>query len=168
MTNQEIGERISIARAKAGLNKKELAQKIKVADSTIKRYEDGVISKIKMPIIESIAYATAVNPMWIIGKSNDMEWPELVYKQKVSHKQYVQKWNIQYYEDKMLESFIQLEDTNKKKAISYVDNLLKIQKLDRQQAAILSAAAHERTDIEVTEEMRKHDDNIMNDDSEWE
>ena len=30
------------------------------------------------------------------------------------------------------------------------------------------AAAHERTDIEVTDEMRKHDDDIMNDDSEWE
>ncbi len=30
------------------------------------------------------------------------------------------------------------------------------------------AAAHERTDIEVTEEMKKHDDDIMNDDSEWE
>lgn len=30
------------------------------------------------------------------------------------------------------------------------------------------AAAHERTDIEVTEDMRKHDDDIMMDDSEWE
>lgn len=32
----------------------------------------------------------------------------------------------------------------------------------------LLAAAHERTDIEVTDEMKKHDDDIMNDDSEWE
>jgi transcriptional regulator with XRE-family HTH domain len=29
-------------------------------------------------------------------------------------------------------------------------------------------AAHERTDIEVTDEMRQHDNDIMNDDSEWE
>lgn len=29
-------------------------------------------------------------------------------------------------------------------------------------------AAHERTDIEVTEEMQKHDDAIMDDDSGWE
>lgn len=29
------------------------------------------------------------------------------------------------------------------------------------------AAAHERTDIEATESMRKHDDDIMMDDSEW-
>nr|DAP71232.1 MAG TPA: bifunctional HTH-domain containing protein/aminotransferase [Caudoviricetes sp.] len=32
----------------------------------------------------------------------------------------------------------------------------------------LLAAAHDRTDINVTEEMKKHDDDIMNDDSEWE
>lgn len=29
-------------------------------------------------------------------------------------------------------------------------------------------AAHERTDIELTDEGRQHDDDIMNDDSEWE
>lgn len=168
MTNKEIGKRIQVARTSAGLNKKELAQKIKVADSTIKRYEDGEIIKIKMPIIESIAYATAVNPMWIIGKSDNMEWKEYLDIQKKSRKQYAEKWNIQYYEDKLLESFTQLENINKKKAISYVDNLLEIQKLDKQQTALLDAAAHERTDIEVTEEMRKHDDNIMKDDSEWE
>ena len=74
ITNKEIGKRIEIARINAGLNKKELAQKVKVADSTIKRYEDGEISKIKMPIIESIAYATAVNPMWIIGESDNMKY----------------------------------------------------------------------------------------------
>lgn len=37
MTNKEIGNRIRFARENANLNKKELAQKIKVADSTIKR-----------------------------------------------------------------------------------------------------------------------------------
>ena len=29
-------------------------------------------------------------------------------------------------------------------------------------------AAHERTDVEVTDEMRKHDQDIMMNDSEWE
>lgn len=73
MTNIEIGNRIRIAREKKGLNKKELAQKIQVADSTIKRYEDGDIKKIKMPIIESIANTLHINPMWIIGKEPIME-----------------------------------------------------------------------------------------------
>lgn len=31
-----------------------------------------------------------------------------------------------------------------------------------------AVAAHERTDVNVTDEMKKHDDDIMNDDSKWE
>ncbi|MGN8630301.1 helix-turn-helix domain-containing protein [Blautia sp. HCP3S3_G3] len=42
-----------------------------------------------------------------------------------------------------------------------------LQKLILKSSSLL-AAAHERTDIEVTEDMRKHDDDIMMDDSEWE
>lgn len=167
MTNKEIGKRIEIARTRAGLNKKELAKKIKVADSTIKRYEDGEIKKIKMPIIESIAYATAVNPMWIIGKTDDMEWVEYLEIQKESRRRFAKQWNLQFYEKKLLESFSQLTDENKKRSINYTENLLILQNMDTEQSALLNAA-HDRTDIEITEEMRKHDDDIMMDDSEWE
>ena len=72
MDNKKIGNRITKARELNSLNKKELAKRIGVADSTIKRYEDGEIEKIKLPIIESIANVLNVNPMWIIGKSDDM------------------------------------------------------------------------------------------------
>ena len=54
MTPKEIGERIKIARESKELNQKELAEKIQVHPATIKRYEDGFIQKIKMPIIQSI------------------------------------------------------------------------------------------------------------------
>ena len=155
MTNKEIGERISIARIKAELNKKELARKIGVADSTIKRYEDGVISKIKMPIIESIAYATAVNPMWIIGKTDDMEWPELLKKQKESRKQYAEKWNIQFFEKKMLESFSRLTDENKKKSISYTENLLQNQLLEGE---LTVKAAHNDNADDLEEQLLMAED----------
>lgn len=69
MTNKEIGNRIREAREKLGLTKSEVASRIKVADSTIKRYEDGEIEKIKIPVIEAIAKVLNVNPMWIIGKT---------------------------------------------------------------------------------------------------
>lgn len=46
-----------------------------------------------------------------------------------------------------------------------MEQLLSIQEMDK---ALELNAAHARTDIEVTEEMKKHDDDIMNDDSEWE
>jgi transcriptional regulator with XRE-family HTH domain len=73
MTNKEIGNRIKQAREELGLTKKDVASAIRVADSTIKRYEDGEIDKIKMPVIESIANVLKVNPMWIIGKSDSVE-----------------------------------------------------------------------------------------------
>jgi transcriptional regulator with XRE-family HTH domain len=68
--NKEIGLRIMSAREAANLTKKDLASKVHVADSTIMRYEKGQINKIKMPIIEAIANALDVNPLWLLGKSN--------------------------------------------------------------------------------------------------
>lgn len=73
ITNKEIGNRIKMTREMRKMNKKELADMIKVAPSTIKRYEDGIIDKIKMPVIEAIANALDVNPMWLIGRSEVME-----------------------------------------------------------------------------------------------
>lgn len=73
MNNKEIGKRIKDARESKKMSKAELASIIKVAPSTIARYEDGEFKKMKMPIIESIANALDVNPMWIIGKSETKE-----------------------------------------------------------------------------------------------
>ena len=70
MTNLDIGNRIRTAREEAGITKKELAKRIHVADSTIMRYEKGQINKIKIPVIEAIANALNVNPMWLIGNSD--------------------------------------------------------------------------------------------------
>ena len=70
-----------------------------------------------------------------------------------------------FYEKKMLSYFSKLNNENKNKSISYTKNLLSNQQLEEE---LNLAAAHDRTDIEVTEDMRKHDDDIMMDDSEWE
>lgn len=83
MNNKEVGRRITKAREEKHLNKKELAVRVGVADSTIKRYEDGAIKKIKMPVIESIAKALSVNPMWLIGRSKSMK-PEILKNNVIS------------------------------------------------------------------------------------
>ena len=57
--------------------------------------------------------------------------------------------------------FIQLNDSNMDKVDNYTKKLLSVQKMDND---LEVAAAHERTDIDVTDEMRKHDDDIMDDD----
>lgn len=72
ISNSEIGKRITKAREFAKLTKKDLAEKIQVSPSTIGRYEDGSIEKIKIPIIHSIASALNIDPMWLIGRSDTM------------------------------------------------------------------------------------------------
>lgn len=60
----------------------------------------------------------------------------------------------------------QLNFEGQEKAIMYATDLTKIpeyQKDDSDQLAV--NAAHERTDVEVTDEMRKHDDDLMKDDN---
>lgn len=83
---------------------------------------------------------------------------------KAARREYMRLWNIQFYEKKLLNSFSKLNDENKKKSIAYTENLLSNQRLEDE----LLSAANERTDIDVTEDMRKHDDDIMMNDSEWE
>lgn len=78
LTNKEIGLRIAEARKDANITAKELAEKISVAASTITRYEKGSISKIKMPVIESIAKVLHVNPMWLLGKSEHKEVKDMM------------------------------------------------------------------------------------------
>ena len=66
-SNAEIGTRISSARSMRGLTLEEVASKVGVAKSTIMRYEKGTISKIKLPVIESISHVLGVDPNWIVG-----------------------------------------------------------------------------------------------------
>ena len=87
------------------------------------------------------------------------------YKNKMI--EFSKRWNIQYFEKKMLESFSRLSDSNKEKAISYTENLLSIQQMEEEQAHLIPRAAHERTDIEVTDEMRQYDDELMRNDDVW-
>lgn len=72
--NREIGERIKIARNLAGKTQREVANQIKVAPSTVMRYENGSIEKIKMPIIEAFASVLEVNSDWLVLKSENMRY----------------------------------------------------------------------------------------------
>lgn len=72
ISNVEVGKRITAARERAEMSKKELAEKVQVAESTIGRYEKGTINKIKIPIIKSIANALNISPLFLTGKIDIM------------------------------------------------------------------------------------------------
>jgi repressor LexA len=68
--NKIIGERIRQTREERNMTIEELGKAIGVHRSTINRYETGSIISLKMPVLQSIAKALNVNPMWIISKSD--------------------------------------------------------------------------------------------------
>lgn len=71
LTNKEIGLRIKSAREGKGMTLQEVADKVGIAKSTVQRYEAGLIEKIKLPVVSSIAKALDVDPAWVIGKTDE-------------------------------------------------------------------------------------------------
>ena len=71
--NKRIGQRIREKRIEKGLTLQQLADLVGVNSSTILRYKKGQIKKIKLPVIESIAYALNVDPAWLALKSENPE-----------------------------------------------------------------------------------------------
>lgn len=139
----------------------ELAEKTGLSKSTISHYMSGY-TKPKSDKLFILAKALNVSEQWLMGLDAPMERfdPELLKVQKESRKQYAEKWNIQFLEKKILDSFTQLNDDNKKKSIAYTENLLHNQMLEAE-----LNAAHDKG---ATAEQKKHADDIMMDDSEWE
>ena len=123
MDIKEIGLRIKEAREDCKITRKELADKISVAASTVSRYESGLIESPKVPVLESIARALEVNPMWIIGKSN--------FKQT---EQMIQDWNknsdvsLSIREKKLVKKYRALPDPVKDEIDGYVDYKYESQK----------------------------------------
>ncbi|NFN17867.1 helix-turn-helix transcriptional regulator [Clostridium botulinum] len=73
LTLLEIGNRIQERRKELKLTLQEVGDIVGVASSTIQRYEKGLIAKMKLPVIESIAKAINVNPVWLIRKDAKKE-----------------------------------------------------------------------------------------------
>lgn len=152
----DIGERIKLKREQSGMTQEELATKLGYrSKTTIAKIENGT-NDIVQSKVRDFAKVLNTSIAYLMGWEADTEQQE---------KESPDKWGIKIYEKKMLDAFTQLSDNNKQKSITYTENLLANQKLDKE---LFVSAAHERTDIEVTDEMRKHDDDIMNNPDEWE
>ncbi|MCR5730970.1 MAG: helix-turn-helix domain-containing protein [Ruminococcus sp.] len=65
-----IGSRIKTIREEKGLTQEELAKALGLNKSTIQRYENAKIEKIKLPVIDAIAQKLNVNPEWLSNKTD--------------------------------------------------------------------------------------------------
>lgn len=155
-----IGDRIKQRRIELGLDATGLADRIGKSRATIYRYENGDIENMPTTVLEPIAKALNTTPAYLMGWESEKKRAE-------DMQQNMQQNDIGQLEaaftDKEISHFkdyIQLTLSNMKKVDSYTKKLLSIQRMDD---ALEVAAAHERTDIEVTDEMLKHDNDIMDD-----
>lgn len=164
-----MADRIKERRIAMDFTQEELAQKLGLQKSAIAKYEKGRVENIKRSIIEKMSELLDCSPAWLMG------WDSIEEKQYIEGmaedmKDRVYDFMGNAFDDTKInhmKHFNSLNRINQKKVISYTDNLLNVQKLEEEQAYLLPQAAHERTDIEVTDEMRNADDDIMNDDDFW-
>lgn len=68
-----IGERIKEVRKEKDMTLEDIARRIGVAKSTVQRYEAGLISSPKQPVLAAMAKAMNVNEEWLCGTSDERE-----------------------------------------------------------------------------------------------
>lgn len=160
-----VGERIKALRLKVGMSQVEFAEKIDVSKQTLYKYENNIITNIPSDKIEAAAKVGGTSPAALMGWEPIRD--VILYDSELPDGIHVQISGKEHQKDlmKRITAYMELLDANRKKADDYIDTLLSVQNMEDELAL---AAAHKRTDIETTAEMHQHDDDIMNDDSEWE
>ena len=160
-----VGERMKEIRKRLGMSQVAFADKINVSKQTLYKYENNIITNIPSDKIEAAAELGNVSPAFLMGWEMDDGDIGNAFSYDSLEVEIDSMKSLSPNEKNHLKAYIQLWEVNRKKVDDYTKQLLSIQQMENDVAL---AAAHERTDIEVTEDMRKHDDDIMMDDSEWE
>lgn len=151
-----FGKNVKEIRESRGLSQRELGEILGVKQQTIAQYE-ALINAPKSATVDKIANALGVTFRDLTATHK-----------KFDYEDFALVTGLTSYEGKILNHFNELNRAGQDKAIEQVELLTKIPEYQRkyikENTTILNAA-HERTDIETTEEMKKHDDDIMNDEN---
>lgn len=162
-----VGERIKELRNKLGMSQVDFADKMNVSKQTLYKYENNIITNIPSDKIEAAARIGNVSPAYLMGWDNENE--KRMYEEMANEAEtYAMEDFLLWLDDQTadhIRNYVKLAPNHKKMVDQYMEKILSIQKMDE---VLEIKAAHERTDIQPTYEMKKHDDDIMNDDSEWE
>ena len=154
------GDRIKQRRLELGLSADELALRIGKSRATIYRYENGDIENMPTPILEPLAKALYTTPAQLMGWEMDDGDIGNAFMADSLEDEIDSMKSFSPSEKNHLKAYIQLWEVNRKKVDNYTKQLLSIQQMENDVAL---AAAHERTDVEITDEMKKFDDYIMDD-----
>ncbi|WP_061317520.1 helix-turn-helix domain-containing protein [Clostridium botulinum] len=171
LTNVEIGKRIKNRRKDLGFTLKEIGDKVGVASSTIQRYESGAITQYKLPVLESIAKAINVNPVWLIKKEAKMETdiPDDIfikqYQDDIEKNTIRTTINLKNFdvlstknqENKLLSIFNKLNEIGKNEALKRVEELTEISKYTETKKSNVKEI---QTDKSYLMPIASHDDDL--------
>ena len=142
----EIGKRIKIKREELHMTQEELAAKLGYkSKTTIAKIENGTNDIVQSKVV---AFASVLNttPAYLMGWEESPAAPDLLPSDQ----------------QQLNDIYSRLDRPNKKKVLTYSKNLLSTQQMEE---ALIPNAAHA---FNPTEEEKKHADDIMMDDKEWE
>ena len=162
MSVKKLKDIIVQLRIEKGLTQGELAKELGISKSTIGMWETG--KRLPSPeLYEQLADFFNVDIDYLYGRTP--------IRQK---ERYDEDGNLQYTlrsdESRLLDNYNLLNETGKEKAQDSVHDLTEIKRYRKDNKVTsfpVLNAAHERTDIDVTDEMLQYDDDIMDNDYEW-
>ena len=160
-----FGEKLKAARIESGLKQSELAKKLNTTGNTISNWENNV----SKPDLDTLSYicgilhVTASYFLQATIPEDEVSIPELKLVKKY---RYIAKRSPNG--AKTINAVLENEYAIAEQLEKQKD---RIEELETSQATVIDIqphlevnAAHARTDIDVTDEMIKHDDDIMDDD----
>ena len=160
-----IGQRIKNRRLYLGLSVDEVALKLGKNRATIYRYEKDDIKDLPITVLEPLAKVLETTPADLMGWDGSSDkCLENIFTNSNLENIIDNIGALSPKEKNHFKKYLQLIEVNRRKADNYIEQLLSIQQMDDDLSVM---AAHERTDIKVTDEMRKHDNDIMDDDAFW-
>ncbi len=157
-----IGEKIKKLRKEKGLTQKELAKRLGVTQQMIASYENGVRYP-KMETIKKIADALNVDMFELIFDKNGAPAYSLESIPNSDDYRIVKTNFIENKIDTLAAHFDAQEFTPEE--LDEIMNFVEFVKNKRNNNINQPNAAHECTDIHVTDETKKHDHDIMDDDN---
>ncbi|MBR0380859.1 MAG: helix-turn-helix transcriptional regulator [Eubacterium sp.] len=141
-----MSNKIREIRKRRNMTLKQVADRLGVTESTVQRYESGNIKNLKYETMVMLADILTCSPAELMG------WVGSVTLQT--------QRTLRPDESNLLDDYNVLSDIGKNKVTTYTKNLR-----DVEEAEAFVNAAHERNDIDATEEMFQNDEDIMNDEN---
>ena len=153
MITLTFGERLTQLRKEHGYaTRNEFAEKLGIPNTTLRNYETNAREP-GHSFLKQISELFNVSVDYLLCLTDDKEVLKS-FRLRESEQCMIKKYRLLDDHGRKMVDFTLEEEYERSKALS--------------EPRIELQAAHERTDIEVTEEMKQHDDNIMKDDSGWE